>query len=412
MKRSLPLTGACSLLVLLAAAPARSSEFRVTPSIAVSEEANDNIRELPAGSRFELLTRAQPGLALHYLGPYTLLDAAYNLDYRYYARNTRGQEFNHAASLKGFQGFWENFLTLEASDTFSRVSLDIARDTTQESVLVNQTDQNLATVAPTLTWHPGGKSTLKTGYRFSDVRYWHTTTAIDKQTHTGFANYLHQLSDHLEFNAGYSFSSTKTETISYQEHDVSAGLRYEYGDKSFLFGSLGNSWLEFPGFKTSNLFWDVGVTHNLGLAVATLETKVQYAEDPLTLSTKQTDYSLKLDRAMERGRAGFSASYSEYEVTLNRSQDRKRLQLNLGGSYLVLPSLTGNLNLTGERLNRTSSFLGLPFHLVASGGLSYALGEGLAVSGTYTHISYRSKLDSSGGAIEVNRGILEVRKSF
>jgi hypothetical protein len=416
--RYFPVTGALALLVLSGAAVAESSEVRWTPSITVSEEANDNIREVAQAARTEFVTRAQPGLALHYLGPYSLLDASYNLDYRYYARGTRGEEFNHAASLKGSQGFWENFLTVDASDTFSRVSLDIARDTTQESVLLNQVDQNTAMVSPYLTWHPGGKSLLKTGYRFSDVRYWHSTTAIDKQVHSGFANYSHKLTERIELTAGYNYSKTDTETTGFQEQDVSAGLRYEYGEGSVLFGSFGNTWLDFSnGPKSSNLFWDVGVNHNLGYLLASLETRVQYSEDPVTLATKQSDYTAKLEKALERGRLAASVAYSEYEVTLDPTQNRRRLQLVASGNHELLPGLNAGLNATGERIGQSSLQTSTPsinsrYHLVASGFLSYLLAEGTTLSGTYTHVSYRQTLNASAGSIEVNRGVLELRKTF
>ncbi|HBG07898.1 MAG: hypothetical protein A2075_19005 [Geobacteraceae bacterium GWC2_58_44] len=415
MRRHLPniLLPAFFLVSLSSAA---ASEFRVVPSIAVSEEVNDNILQARVGERLELVTRAQPGAALRYLGPHTSLDASYNLDYRYYARNTREDEFNHAASLRGMLALWDDFFTLEASESYSRVPLDLARDTVQESVLVNQTDQNVATISPFLTWRLGGNGTLRTGYRFSDIRYWHSP-AIDKQVHGAFADYRHRLGARLDFDAGYHFSSTETALNRFQKHDVSTGFRYQYGERSFLYGSIGQSWLEFSnGLNSSDPFWKVGVTDDFGLAVATLESVVQYTEDPLTLSTRQTDYSFKLDRALERGRLWLSTGYTEYRVTLDSSQDRKRFQLNLGGSHELQRGVSASISATGERLSRSSSTstssLNLPYRLVASASVNWAMAEGTTLGGTYSHISYREEPGESAGSIEVNRGIVELRKSF
>lgn len=415
---------ACSVAALLclmaSVSAAWGAEFRITPSFGISEEANDNIREQAGSGRSEYITRVQPGAALRYEGGSSLLDASYNLDYRYYARNTRSEEFNHNGSLSGTFGFFEKFLTLEMKDTFSRVSLDIARDVTQESVLVNQTDQNLASVSPYLTWRLGGKGTLKTGYRYNDARYWHSTSAIDKRTNSAFADYAYQLSERMTLNAGYTFSDTDTETSRYKEHDVSGGFRYEYGNNSFLFGSVGNSWLDFStGQKISDMFWDVGASRDFGLLIANLETKVQYTEDPLTLSTQETTYKGGLEKVLTRGRLAFNASYSEFKVTLFPEQNRRRLQLTLDGSQELLTGLIGKVSLLGERLSNQSSNSGEPisnanarYRLMGTGTLTWTIGDGVTLAGTYSHISYRNELDSDSGTIEVNRGILEVRKTF
>jgi hypothetical protein len=421
MNRLLLMKSALPLVFLAVAGVAESSEFRLVPSVAVSEEANDNIREVPTGGRLEFVTRVQPGAALHYQAPNTALDASYNLDYRYYARNTRGEEFNHAAALKGLLGLWENFFTLEAGDSYSRVSLDPARDTTGESVLVNQTNQNIAMVSPYLNWRPGDRSTLKTGYRFSDITYGggssgtSGSSAIDKRINTVFADFASKRTERLELNADYAFSSTFSSRVSYRQHDLSTGFRYEYSDKSFFYGGIGYSFLDFSnGLSSNNPFWNVGVSHNFGATVATLESRVQYTEDPLTLSTRQTDYTAKLDKTLERGRLGISAGYSTYRVTQDAGQDRDRYQVTLGGSHELLTRLRGSANLIGERLSRSDSTFtsNLPYHLVIGGALVYDLGEGLTLEGSYMHISYRENLSSSAGSIEVNRGVLEVRKLF
>jgi hypothetical protein len=400
------------ILFPLAAFSAAASELRVSPSVALSQEVNDNIRQVPKGERLEFVTRVQPGALLDYQGPNGTAQASYNLDYRYYARHTRDHEVNHAGLLKATLKLRDEFFTLELGDSYSRVSLDLARDTVQESVLVDQTDQNLAMVSPYLTWHPGSKSLLKTGYLFRDIRYWHSS-ALDKQAHGAFADYQHQIAERVSFIAGYSFTHTDSELSRYQRHDLSAGLRLQYSERSHLFGSAGASWLDFsnaPGSR--NPFWSVGASHDFGLLVASLESRVQYTDDPLTLATRQIDYLLKLDRELERTRLWLSAGYSSYRVELGSTPDRDRHQVTLGASHELSPGLTGGVTLLGERLSRDSVVFNLPYHLVASASLQYILAEGLTLGVLYSHISYRDDLGSSTGSIEVNRGIVELRKSF
>ena len=84
----------------------------------------------------------------------------------------------------------------------------------------------------------------------------------------------------------------------------------------------------------------------------------------------------------------------------------------LGGSHELGRGLSATASATGERLSRNSTTFNLPYHMVASGTLSYAMGEGMTLAGTYSHISYREEPGESAGSVEVNRGIVELRKVF
>src|ERR1039457_5877284 len=78
---------------VLLAGSARAAEFVLTPSITISEEFNDNIAEdkqRTLGSEF--ITRAIPGLAVHYAAPFWVWDGIYSDEYRYYDLNKRKSE--------------------------------------------------------------------------------------------------------------------------------------------------------------------------------------------------------------------------------------------------------------------------------------------------------------------------------
>jgi hypothetical protein len=399
----------CALL--FEAVPAGGADKFLTPSITVSEEYTDNVFEVPTGKRGEFITRVLPGFTLKYGAPFWDWDISYSFDYRHYARESKEDEFTHNALVKGNLRVIDNFLYLDLNDNYSRVSLDVARDVTKESLFLNQTDQNIATVSPYLLWRPGAKNSLRTGYRYTDTRYW-DSAGIDKIAHGAFADLTHEVTGKFSLTAGYVFTRLESRPVDYNKHDVNGGFRYEYADKSFLYGQIGNSWQRFSsGSNVSYLFWNAGVTHDLGFAVATIETKVEITEDPLSVSTKETSYSGKIDRTLQRGHIGFAASYAEYVFTETGIRDRNNLSFNGTGSYEIVPDLTANISATGEQFTRKIA-TDYPYRLTTIAGLSLALKNDLALNVNYTYVVYRYSLRDGTGANEINRAAVEVKKIF
>jgi hypothetical protein len=391
---------------------ASAGDLQLRPNISVSEEYNDNIFESVTNRSDEWVTRVRPGLALGYRTPALDGKLSYNLDYATYAYGSHKDETNHRANLAGNAELVENFLYLNATDTLSRVSLSVVRDVTGESPFLNQTQQNLAQVTPYLLWHPGTKSELKTGYQYLDTRYW-SSNGIDKQQHRAYADYTLQPSERFSLSAGYSYSIFNTDVTDYRQHDVSGGMRYQYGEKSFLYGSVGNSWQEFAsGRAVSNLIWNAGVAHDFEWVLATLDAKVSYTEDPLSISTKQTSYLAKLDRALAKGTLGVSASYTEYDRSLaglGTFPGNNKLAFGGYGSYQLASGLNGILTLGADRVTGGGE---LPYHLTGNAVLSYLFNYGITAALSYTRVEYRHHWESATGARQTDRTVLELSKVF
>ncbi|GFO57779.1 hypothetical protein GMST_01040 [Geomonas silvestris] len=398
-----------SLGLLAAATPCTwAADFQFAPALTVSEEYNDNVLGTEGAKLTDYITRVQPGLGLVYQGPKFKGDLRYSFDYRTYARATRKDETYHYLNLHGSADLKE-FLYLDISDSLSRVSLDSRRpDVITESSFLNQVTQNVASGSPYLVWHPVDKGVLRTGYRFTDTSYWGGGT-VEKRSHLLFTDLTHQTSERLGLNAGYTYARVRTSLGGYQQHDVTAGARYEYAAKSFLFGGLGNSWQELNGGdEVSSLTWNAGLTHTFGQAVATVETRVSFIEDPQSISTKETGYYASLSRTLEHGALALGASYSE-DREMRTGVLRKKGALNASGSYEVSPHLMANLALTADRVNRVS-LDDLPYHLNANAGLSYAFNYGLTLALGYSYVEYRKSIDDVSGARQTNRVSLELRQ--
>jgi uncharacterized protein (PEP-CTERM system associated) len=333
--------------------------------------------------------------------------------------------------------------------------LNVAQDvTTQSSLFLNQTNQNIATVSPYLMWRLGEKSTLKTGYRYTDTRYW--GVGIDQFEHDLFADFNYEWTSKFSLSAGYSFARVESIQASYDSHNVYGGFKYQYADKSSIFGKVGNTWQLFDSGENVNfVVWDVGIIHDMGMAIATLETSSQTSVNPLSVSTnvntlpvstnvntlpvstnvnplsvstKTTTYTGRLDKTLPRGAVGFSGSYLEYENlesvnTQTGLNSQRKLSFSGNGRYEVMDGLVATLAATAERYygqgvdstvisTEQSKVTGFRYHLYATSGLSYSLNHDITVSLNYTYEIYQNYVGDGTGAIQINRGILAVRKSF
>ena len=400
-----------SVSVICHTTPAIARDLGFIPSIAASEEVNDNIYEVSGIRRTDFITQVTPGFTSRYNSPIWNWDAAYTLTYRNYARKSTGDEFANDASLKGSISVLENFLYLDVGDAYHRVSADIARDlTAQSSLFLNQTNQNIATISPYLAWRLGEKSTLKTGYRYTDTRYW--GVGIDSQEHTAFADFSHELTTKLSLSAGYSFTHSDAITEQYNTHSVYGGFTYQYADKASIYATLGSNWQKYNSGENVTFYsWNIGIVHDFDIVIATLATSSQTTADPLSVSTTTTSYSGKLDKVLKRGKIGLSTTYTEYTNELTGINSQRKLAFSGSGSYEVIPDLTPNLAVTAERYYINNG-IDLPYHLFVSTGLSYAFNHDLTLSLTYTFDTKRNDPSSTTGEIEINRVIVEAKKTF
>jgi len=388
-----------------------AADYELKPRIAVSEEYTDNVYESGASVREEFITRAMPGFSLRYLAPRLDFTSSYNFDYRHYAKGTKGDEYTHNLVASSTLTIVENLFFLQASDTYKRVSLDVARDTTTESLFNNQSDQNVGTVSPYLVWRVGNNSTIKTGYRYTNTWY-REPSGIDKREQYAFVDASHELLPRFSLTWGYQFSDTDTTNQNYQRHNAYGGFRYEYADKSFLFGQAGNTWQLFDnGVSVSNLFWNAGLTHEFPIVTLTLETRVQYTEDPLQSSIKETLYSGRLSHNFERGSLELSSGYSEYEITETGVIDREKTSVGASGRYEILDRTNLSLGLLGEKFNQRTA-ADYPYRISGNASLSHTFNNEVSVSFNYFHTSYRYQIARTSDSKDINRLILEVSKSF
>jgi hypothetical protein len=313
---------------------------------------------------------------------------------------------------KGFIKIIDDFFFLDISDNYRRVSLDVTNDRTQDSLFVNQSDSNIMTASPYFLFRPGQQTTVKTGYRYVNVWY-RDPIAVDKREHSGFFDATYELSPKLSFTASYTFTHQNSRNA-YDKNSPYVGARYEYADNSFVFAQGGYTWFDFKnGFNSGNPYWSAGVTHTFKTFSVSLNAGVQYPEDPLTGVTKETNYSLKLNKNLERGNVGFSLFYSKFdEKSLDGANSEKTNKYGTGitGDYELTNNLAGSLNFSAEKFdNKTIGSYTRKFYV--SPGLRYSLPRDFTVALNYSFIDYYSP-GIFADNYRVNRVVLEARKTF
>jgi hypothetical protein len=386
--------------------PAYAADFTIRPSITVSEEYNDNVFETNVKTT-DYITRFMPGIAFAYSAPFWEWNLAYNYDYRYYAKNSRNGDDTHNLNTTGLVRLIDDFLLLDINDTYSRVSLDISRDRTQESLIANQSDSNNFTASPYLQFHPVKQATIKTGYRYTNV-YFDDTSGIDRRDHVGFIDAAYELSPKWTLNANHTYTHENSRA-GYDRHTSYIGGRYAYSERSFINAQGGYTINDLKNGEDSNKpYWNAGITHYFDHTSIVFSTAVQYPIDPLSGTTRETDYTLAVNRELARGAVGLNVSYSEFSGT--EIDVEKRYGAGITARHELAENLVGSLTCSVDKYEHrdTNSY---SRRILLTPSLSYTLPHEFTIGLNYTFIDSYSPVTLTD-RYQVNRVSLELRKSF
>jgi hypothetical protein len=348
-----------------------------------------------------------PGVSFTYLMPFWDWNVAYNYDYRIYAKKSRSNEDTHNLLATGLIRLLDDFLLLDINDTYSRVSLDISRDRTQESLNSNQSDTNNFTASPYLQFHPVNLATIRTGYRYTNVWY-KDPTAIDRRDHMGYIDASYDFSTKLTLNANNTYTHENS-TEGYDRNTSYVGGRYDYMERSFVNANFGYTINKMKHGKDSNKpYWNAVITHSFDHTTVTLNSAVQYPIDPESGVTREIDYSLAVNREFIMGRAGINLSYSKYSGT--GIDVEKRYGVGLNASRELLPNLSGTISCSFDRYEHKESGT-YSRRILVNPALNYALPHEISLVLNYVFVDSYSQNDLED-RYKVNRVSLEIRKSF
>jgi hypothetical protein len=380
----------------------------------VGEEYNDNVFDSAFDVKTDYITHLMPGLVLKYKTPFWDWNINYFLDYRIYARNSYTNDHPSTLDATGLITLVDNLLFLDLSDVYQRVPINITQNSTQQSLNNNQTDSNVVTASPYITLQPASTVKTKIGGRFANFWY-QDPNSIDKTEYSGFATLDYEIAQNIFVNTGYTYTHSEArqdpQTNNYNLHTIFVGPRYEYAEKSFLYGQGGYTIIDYAsGTRFSNPYWNVGITHKFDTYVANFETSVTYSQDPQQNLTQVTTYTGRLEKTLPRGTVAVHLSYFQYKYLNNSTQpETDTYEAGMGARYELLPRLTANLAFLAQEVHEKGT--GNYTYSFVNPNLSYALPRDVTIALNYIFYDYSSPNIAADNR-HANRVILEVRKVF
>jgi len=353
-------------------------------SLSVGEEYNDNVDEEKNG-RDDFITSVRPSLSYVREGERLLFESAYSGDYRFYAKGTEDQEFNHDLKVHALLDAWENFLFLDLTDTYRLVNEDRTKgDVTEDDSTQGLVQQNTFTFSPYITPRFGERGQAKIGYAYSNI--WYEDSDNDgKNIHRGFVDADYELTDRASLLSGYSYTQELSEDETLHRHIGYLGGRYAYSEAGSLFLKAGPQHTRYQDRDTSStsLYWDAGLDHDFGAVQLNLTSGISFEDDPDTGQTYERRYgTLRLSKAWERTTASVFTTLEDYEENSGVDNDGdsvRRTVLGLNISHEISARLTGTLGLSHDFEDSDENTKRWNANL----GLTYALSEKLSLGGWY-----------------------------
>ena len=397
-------------------------------SLSVGEEYNDNTDEEKNG-RDDFVTTVRPSLSYAREGERFLFQSAYSGDYRFYAKNTQDEEFNHNLNVHALLDAWEDFFFLDLTDTYRLVNEDRTRGDTLRDNPSQELDQdnpytqgdlrqdnsqslvqqNTFTFSPYITPRFGERGQAKIGYAYSNI--WYDDSDKDsKDIHRGFVDTDYELTERAALLSGYSYTQELSEDDTLHRHIAYLGGRYAYAETGSVFLKAGPQYTRYQERDTSatSLYWDAGLDHDFGAVQLSLSSGITFDDDPDTGQTYERRYgTLRLSKAWERTRASVFATLEDYEEnsgvddvdseTGEDAESIRRTVLGLNISHELTARLTGTLGLSHDFEDSDENTK----RWYASLGLTYALSEKLSLGGWYRFKDSTS--DDADEEFRVNR---------
>ena len=387
------------------------AEHALKPQISVSQEYNDNIFETELDRKTEYVTRVQPGFLFDYESPIGKSDISYAFDYRHYDRGLREDETTHNAAATASFNIIRNFMFLDFRDNYRRVSLDVSRTTTTDSLFVNQTDQNDALISPYFIIRPSSAITLKPGYSYNDIWYSDSRSPW-KHVHTAFLDISHEVTAKLFINSGYRFTRDDSEVNRSFSHEAYVGPRYDYAEKSYISAQGGVTWTDYDSRPDSTKpYWNVVLNHTFDTATAILSSSVKYVDDPLGGMVRENSYAnLSIQENLAKSVVTISSSYSELYDMFQQTRTTEKTTAGMNSNVEISPNVRAILGFTFENYRNRLLHATTKRYFVDS-KLTYLFSHDLSVSINYKYNRFESAQIATDN-MRSNAVILEVSKVF
>jgi uncharacterized protein (PEP-CTERM system associated) len=172
---------AAALGLLAASGPALAADWRVTPSIALTEQFTDNARSTSENRDSDFITTVSPGISATGIGARMSLDFDYTFNYDKYLHNTDLDGYRHNFVGGGNAELIRESVFLDVRGSISQEFTDRrgAVTATQRSAASNQTDVYTYSISPYWLHRYGSFAESELRYRFGQSFFKEPSSDVD-----------------------------------------------------------------------------------------------------------------------------------------------------------------------------------------------------------------------------------------
>jgi hypothetical protein len=396
-------------------------------SMTVAESYESNIFLTPA-KQDDFITRVSPAVAFQYSNQFLDWSLGSSLDYRYYAKNTRTEDFSYALNTGGRIKVYRDYAFINVSDTFTQTSQSNSVNYSSLSSTANVTNLNTLRVNPRLELPITNK--IKFNPQVAYTNYWYPSqNQQNRQNYSASADFSYELSSKLTPSLGYSFNRMDGQLQQYNQHYPYFGIRFN-DDKLTLQGSVGYSMLTVDnGGSTNQLVWNANLSYLLATTTFTLATSsdvdqsaylnntavYQLRKAPQTI----TSYSGSVQKTFRKIVLTQSLYYRENTDSLTSDMISRTIGASGALNHELSARLSGAFSYRVERGDQRNSVLGVltnqgTHSLLYELGynLTYIFGKEWTASGGYRYLNSSSPQNVSTYNYTDNKVSLSVSKTF
>ncbi len=244
------------------------AEFRLTPSIGIRQEYNDNITLKADDEEADFITTVNPAVNLAYDTKLLSLSLDYGFLFRFFADNSERNETSLDETQKANLGttisLYEDIFFIRISDVYERVTIDKREQVALGNIFVNLTDSNWLSINPYLEYPLSRTINTRIGYTYTNV-WFRAKEGDDTQNHSATLDIAKQWTPQITTTLSYNFLvSDRKINEDFNRHNASLNLLYEVSPKLVFSGGVGQSWFDFDtsGSRTASI-WNINANYLL-----------------------------------------------------------------------------------------------------------------------------------------------------
>ncbi len=263
-----------SILILLSAPLSSYAKFNISPSFGIEEKFNDNIFLSESDREDDFITTITPGITFNYEPNTQLkLDLDYNLNLRFYSRHnelddTSLREAQNIRFHNQFKPF--NYFSLDITDVYRRVPIDIRDSIAIENPFRNMTETNVVTLSPRITYPLTSTLLGSVGYSFTNVWY-NADEGNNSNNHSVSVSLLKKFTSNFNTSLEYEFSAYRPDkTEDTDKHQGSARVVYQFSPNGSVWVGGGIAYLEISDNDSQTVpIWDIGTDYKFKIGKGT-----------------------------------------------------------------------------------------------------------------------------------------------